>query len=1225
MTEMFKNPGEISYPDEINFITASHTMLFPYVVLPLKVPNKFSVAAVEEAFNSKDRLIGIFTLKKNESDDDSIADKIYPVGVVANIVHMRRMGDGRLKIIVHGLKRCSFKYQLEDTPYRAKIEVLEEEPYNENGQETAVLVNELKNSFEDLIELKNIEYNVSTFIDGITDPSRLADYIAFNLNISFDEAYKFLKMLNPIDRLKKLNGYLLKEIEVMRMQDSIKNKAFDEVNKSQKEYFLREQMAQIKKELGEDDEVGDYLGKIAEANMSEEAEEEALKQASRLSSMHSESAEANVIRTYLDWLIDIPWDKSSEDNLDIKKASKILDEDHYGLEEQKERILEFLAVKKLKNSMKGAILCFVGPPGTGKCVAEGTLITTDKGIIPIEKLAETMPGEGEFSELKVKVSTDFDKIDESSHFYNGGFKPTKKIILENGMEIEGTFNHRIKVLNYKGDLVWKRLDELALEDVVAIKDHSLLLTDKDVSLPKPTTNSSPHAVTEVKYSTPSQMDTRLARLLGILVADGSYNTSNYYSLIQDDFIHQEVVDDFIINHGDIFGYTPNKVTSETRTTYYTVCSTYLRRFLNDIGLKKRTCESKEVPWSVLQSNKQCLLTFLGGYFDGDGYVDKQGCLSASSKSKKLLSQIQIMLLHFGVVSNLKPKIVNGEVYHILSLFNNYDSNQFYRLLKLELRDPFKVKRIKCSFEENGNTSRFGDFSNLKDKLIDLWENRKGIDYSVKDRYRLNWYYHNSQFRRKTANRVFNMIQTEDVDSLEQLRNLYSLCYFKIVNIEDSFNQVYDLTVPNSKTFVANGFVNHNTSIAKSIARSMDRELVRMSLGGVRDEAELRGHRRTYIGAQPGKIIENLKRCGTSNPVFILDELDKLGSDHRGDPSSALLEVLDPEQNDEFKDHYLNVPFDLSKIFFVATANTLDTIPSALRDRLEIIHVSGYTRLEKMMIAKNHLIKKQLVENGFKEGEISMSNPAILEVIENYTRESGVRNLERKIGKIFRRIAKIKLEKSDEVFKVGKNDVAKYLKIAEFQSSKYYQDKNRIGVVNGLGWTPYGGEMLYIESVLAPTEKGGGLKITGKLGDVMQESASIAFTVAKNLVERSILFGEEGLLLENSIHVHAPEGAVPKDGPSAGITLTTSLVSLFTDTPVNKEVAMTGEITLNGKVLPIGGLKEKMLAALRNKIKTIIIPSANEKDLSEIPEEVTSKLIIKPVSNISEVLEIALVK
>jgi ATP-dependent Lon protease len=615
--------------------------------------------------------------------------------------------------------------------------------------------------------------------DNISDPGVLADLVASNLRLKIEESQAILEIFDPIHRLKKVNELLSRELELSTMQARIQSQAKDEMTKTQRDYFLREQMKQIQQELGEGDEraeeIGDLKKQIEKAKMPVEVKGEADKQLRRLEQMHPESSEASLVRTYLDWLVELPWSKSTKDNLNIKKAKQVLDDDHYNLEKIKERILEYLAVNKLRRKIKGPILCFLGPPGVGK-----------------------------------------------------------------------------------------------------------------------------------------------------------------------------------------------------------------------------------------------------------------------------------------------------------------------------------------------------------------------------------------------------------------------------------------------------------TSLGRSIARSLNRSFVRVSLGGVRDEAEIRGHRRTYVGALPGRIIQGIKQAGSNNPVFMLDELDKVGADFRGDPSAALLEVLDPEQNHAFSDHYLNLPFDLSNVLFICTANLLDSVPAALADRMEVLQLSGYTNEEKLEIARKYLIPRQLEDTGISTKYLEISNEATLRIIAEYTKEAGLRNLEREIASICRKVARKVAEGKDDLTRITRANVQSYLGAPKFLPETE-QEQHEIGVGTGLAWTSTGGEILYIEASLSKGR--GNLTLTGQLGEVMKESAQAAVSYAR--AHAKTLGIEADFYQKLDIHIHVPAGAIPKDGPSAGITMATALISALTSRRVSRDVAMTGEITLRGRVLPIGGLKEKSLAAVRAGIKTIIIPDRNEKDLDEIPKPLRRKLRWVVAKNMSDVLKVAL--
>lgn len=772
---------ELSIPDVLPLLPVRDVVVYPYMILPLFVGREISINAVDYAL-SKDRLIFLAT-QKDVSEEDPAPDMIYGVGTVAMIMRMLKLPDGRVKILVQGLTKGRITgYEAEKPFYSVRIERLVEPVAPENSLETEAFIRTVKEQLAKIVSLgKVVSPEVMVIVENMQEPGSLADLIASNIGLKVEEAQGLLEIIDPIERLKRVNEFLNKEFELLSMQARIQSAAKEEMGKSQREYYLREQLRAIQQELGETDarseEIAELRKAIENVKMPPNVEKEALKQLGRLEQMHPDAAESGMLRTFLDWMVELPWSKSTKDSLEIKKAKEILDEDHYYLEKIKERILEFLAVRKLKKKMKGPILCFVGPPGVGK-----------------------------------------------------------------------------------------------------------------------------------------------------------------------------------------------------------------------------------------------------------------------------------------------------------------------------------------------------------------------------------------------------------------------------------------------------------TSLGKSIARAMGRKFVRISLGGVRDEAEIRGHRRTYVGALPGRIIQGLKQAGSNNPVFMLDELDKLGADFRGDPSSALLEVLDPEQNHSFSDHYINLPFSLSDVMFIATANQIDTVPGPLRDRMEVISLSGYTEEEKLQIAKRYLVPRQIKENGITEKVITFSDEAIKGVISKYTREAGLRNLEREIGSVCRKVARKVAEGEKKQFVINAATVAKYLGPPRFIREEE-MEFNEIGVVTGLAWTPVGGEVLFVEATIMKGK--GGLTLTGQLGDVMKESVQAALSYIR--ARAAELHLQDDFYSTMDIHVHVPAGAIPKDGPSAGVTMATALVSALAKIPVKKDVAMTGEITLRGKVLPIGGLKEKILAAIRLGITTIIIPEQNRKDLEDVPRHILKKVKIVFAKTIDDVLKVALEK
>jgi ATP-dependent Lon protease len=768
----------IEIPKKLPLLPIRDIVVFPYMVLPLFVGREMSIKAIEVALEGN-RMIFLTSQKDINVENPSPSD-LYSVGTVGVIMRMLKLPDGRIKILVQGVARAKTVKFLQKEPfYQVEVKTFTDVPALAN-LETEALMRNVKEQIEKLVSFgKVILPDIMVVIENVDDPGKLADLAVANMGLKVEQAQEILEITDPLQRIKRINEALGKEIELLSMQQKIQADVRGEIDKTQREYFLREQLKAIQRELGETDDRSEDMRelreKIKEAKLPDKAGKEAEKQLRRLERMHPDAAEASMTRTYIEWLADLPWSKATKDNLDLKAAHKVLEEDHYDLEKVKERILEYLSVRKLKEKMKGPILCFVGPPGVGK-----------------------------------------------------------------------------------------------------------------------------------------------------------------------------------------------------------------------------------------------------------------------------------------------------------------------------------------------------------------------------------------------------------------------------------------------------------TSLGKSIARALGREFVRISLGGVRDEAEIRGHRRTYVGALPGRIIQGIKTAGNNNPVFMLDEIDKIGADFRGDPSAALLEVLDPEQNNSFSDHYIGMPFDLSRVMFITTANMTDPIPGPLKDRMEIIHLTGYTEQEKLGIAKSYLVPRQLTEHGITEKNISIPDKTILQVIMQYTREAGVRNLEREIAHLCRKVARKIAEGETGLFTITSANLHTYLGVPKFLP-EVEREKDEIGVVTGLAVTETGGDILYIE---ATTMRGKGtLTLTGHLGDVMKESAHAALTYVRSRAK--VLGIKDDVFGKTDVHVHVPAGAIPKDGPSAGVTMTTALASVFSNVPVRKDVAMTGEVTLRGRVLPIGGLKEKTLAAKRAGIMTMIIPKENEKDLDDIPKNLRKDMKFVLAETMDDVISTAL--
>jgi len=780
-TEQAPEEQQITIPDILPVLPMPDMVVFPYMIIPLFVNRERSAKAVDQAL-AENRMI-LLVSQKNAAVDDPKAEDLHDFGTVSVIMRMLKLPDGRVRILVQGFSRAKVELYDESKPYiTAKVQPKTEPQVIPDSIELEAVIRNVKSSLEKMVSLgKNISPDLVAIAANLDDPARLSDLVASNLDLKVDKAQEVLELIDPVERLRRVHDLMAKEIEVLEVQNDINTQARGEMDKSQREFYLRQQMKAIQTELGEGNEIQEeleqYRAKIKKAKMPQEVTEEAERQLGRLERMHPDAAETATLRNYLDWMVSLPWSKATKDNLDLKKAQKILDEDHYGLEKIKERIIEHLAVRKLKKNSRGPILCFVGPPGVGK-----------------------------------------------------------------------------------------------------------------------------------------------------------------------------------------------------------------------------------------------------------------------------------------------------------------------------------------------------------------------------------------------------------------------------------------------------------TSLGKSIARALGRKFVRMSLGGVHDEAEIRGHRRTYVGALPGRIIQSIHQAGTNNPVFMMDEVDKIGADFRGDPSSAMLEVLDPEQNFAFRDNYLGVPFDLSNVMFITTANMLDPIQPAFRDRMEIISLSGYTEEEKLEIAKRHLMPKQTEEHGLKKNQVQFTDEGIRAIINLYTQEAGLRNLEREIASVCRKVAKQVASGEKKSRKIHTDNLDQFLgRPRVFQEELLKRDQ--VGVATGLAWTPVGGDILFIE---ATAMKGrGALTLTGQLGEVMKESAQAALSYARSHAKE---FGiDENFFGKHDIHIHVPEGSIPKDGPSAGVTMAAAMLSLLTGKAVHRKIAMTGEITLRGEVLPVGGIKEKVLAARRAKIDTVILPSLNKRDLEDVNETIRKEMKFIFVDDVQSVFKAALLE
>ncbi len=780
--DIIEDQGQkLNIPKDLPVLMLRDIVVFPYMVVPLFVGREKSKNAIDHALSTH-RMILLLTQKNMEIEEPKSED-VYQLGTVALVMRMLKLPDGRVRILAQGLVRAEVRELDEEKPYySAKIKVIREAEVEREPIEVEAMIRNVRDGLDEASTLgKNVPPEIMIIAANVDEPGRLADLAAATLDLKIEEAQELVEIIEPFNRLKKVYEKLTKELQLLDVQSKISTEAKGEMDKLQKQYFLRQQLKAIQKELGEGSEIQEdiknYQEKLKKLKVTKEVREEVEKEINRLGQMHPESAETAVVRNYLDWMFSLPWNKSTKDNLDLRKAKAILDEDHYGLDKVKERILEYLGVRKLSKTIKGPILCFVGPPGVGK-----------------------------------------------------------------------------------------------------------------------------------------------------------------------------------------------------------------------------------------------------------------------------------------------------------------------------------------------------------------------------------------------------------------------------------------------------------TSLGRSIARALGREFMRISLGGIRDEAEIRGHRRTYVGAMPGRIIQGIRRGGSNNPVFMMDEVDKIGADFRGDPSSALLEVLDPEQNNSFRDHYLGVPYDLSNVMFITTANLLDPIQPAFRDRMEILHLPGYTEEEKLQIALRHLVPKQIKEHALNEKRISFTKGAIKQIISLYTREAGVRNLEREMASICRKVARRVAEGRETLSRITSQNVEKYLGPAKIFRDQLLKT-DHVGVATGIAWTAAGGEILFVEATMMKGK--GTLALTGSLGDVMKESAQAALSYARTHAKEYGI--DSQIFSKNDFHIHIPEGAIPKDGPSAGVTMATALLSVFSNRRIKWDVAMTGEITLRGNILPVGGIKEKVLAAQRAGVKKVILPLASKKDLIDIPKKVIKDIEFIFVERIDEVFNQALLE
>jgi ATP-dependent Lon protease len=855
----------------------------------------------------------------------------------------------------------------------------------------------------------------------------------------------------------------------------------------------------------------------------------------RLKNMNSAMSEYAITTNYIEALSILPWDKKSEDKLDIDKARKSLDNDHYGLEKPKERILEYLAVRKLVPNRKGAILCFVGPPGVGKAQPLDAKVLTPGGW-------KTM-GDINVGDI---VSTPDGKNANVICIYPQGEKEIYSVVFSDGSKTECCKEH-----------LWK------------VKNRDDRKEDKDGCV------KSLEQINKNLY-----VERGLRKNYSIPMVGPNIN-----------FIEPEVLglDPYLV--GALLG---DKTLGENKTSFTNSDAgliNIIEEKLNLVRCKLSLRGDKEIDYGISKINHRCVNNInkqnnkssVANFIDE---VELRGCLADKKFvpiQYKLTSSKNRLELLRGILDT------NGSV-------NDEKHSIEYSSASIQL-----CKDVKFLVESLGGQAYYSSGKSFY--------TYKGEKLQEKDRHRLNITLPNGIIPFKMESKI-NLYNT----TKNKARFLPR--YIKKIEYVGKKEAKCILIDHPDHLYITDDFiVTHNTSLGKSIAKAMGREFIRLSLGGVHDEAEIRGHRKTYIGAMTGKIIQYLKKTGVNNPLYMLDEIDKLSKDFRGDPGSALLEVLDPEQNCAFVDNYLNVPFDLSNVFFITTANDIGPIPPALQDRMEIIEIPGYSPHDKLKIVQNYLIPKQKEANGLKEYDISISPQAITKVIEEYTGEAGVRNLERECGAILRKIAVTVAAGKEAPSIVRADSISKFLGPPKVFIEKA-GEKPEVGLSTGLAWSQHGGSLLFVEASLCSGK--GDIKLTGNLGKVLQESASTALTWIKSNVDK---FGiDQNLFSQKDVHIHFPAGATPKDGPSAGIAISAAMLSLFTNKPVRNDVAMTGEITLRGRVLPIGGLVEKVLAAHRGGIKEVLYPTQNQHNIDEIPQDVRNEIKLTPVSNLIEAID-----
>lgn len=1120
---------------EYPILPLRNMVIFPDQVVPLQVGRPKSVSLIEGAMHIDNKLVVIS--QRDESVDDPTQSDLYEVGTLVSIIKLLTQDDGTYTVIVQGIKRLRMESLHEDGEYFTGTfsEVVEKRSKDANE---LALMRSLKDTASEMVTKADIPQESIHIITSHTDPSKITDFILAHASLPVKDKQVFLEEMDINTRLENCIKLMVGQMDIAQVGEAIMTRVREETDKTQKEYYLRQQLKAIQEQLGQtDDDLNDLESRIANAKMPELAHKAAMKQYHRLQNMQQSSSEYSVATSYIEFLLEVPWNALSEDNLDLMRAQGILDDDHYGLFKVKDRIVQYLAVLSLKSDMKGPILCFHGPPGVGKAQPLYSKVLTPDGWTTMGKVQPgslVIGADGKAHTVK-EVFPQGEKDIYRIHFQDGSYTDSCKEHLwltQTDLDRKANRPGTVKTLEFIMETLRYSKDQR--------KNHSIPMTTP-VEFPEKALPLDPY-------------------VLGTLLGDGTLrkNGTAAFSNPEKDICSRVASNlppdiQMLKQVGDNVDYRLTTGSRPKADEKGHLSKNSLQKILIDLELAGCRSDEKFVPYVYLHGSVKQRIDLLHGLMDTDGTVDRTGCrVEFSSTSKRLAQDVQFLVQSLGGTT---PILRTKKGWYKDEKSNRIEGKLCYRVTV-----------------------------SMPPGICPFWCSIKATRHTPKTKY---------------APKRF-------IDRVEYVGKVEAKCI-----LIDSEDHLY---------LTDNFIVTHNTSLAKSISRSMGRKFARIALGGVHDESEIRGHRRTYVGALPGRIAQAVIKAGTMNPVILLDEIDKVGRDFRGDPSAALLEVLDPEQNHTFSDHYLEIELDLSKVIFIATANQLDTISPPLRDRMEIIDVPSYTLYEKQQIAQKYLIPKQIEDHGITTEHMQVPEDIVRHVIDKYTREAGVRNLERRVAALCRNVAvevakKPVEDRGDIHIIVGEEFVEKALG-PERYVSEVAQRANMVGVSTGLAWTQSGGDILFIEAQEMPGK--GDVKLTGQLGDVMKESVHAALSYIR---ANSVALGVDANLAEakRDLHIHVPAGAIPKDGPSAGITMFTAMYSRLKGQKVRKDLAMTGEITLSGNVLPVGGIKEKMIAAHRAGIKTIIMPALCKKDLVDVDDAIKNDLVFHFVTNVEEIL------